>query len=134
MFDTSTLKGHPVLLDLWATWCGPHLLEMPLIDRIYKSTKDAGLTVLGLDQDEHPGDALDYLKRKNYGRRHGHLHHEDALRDLARHLFVHCLKPENPRFRKLRLQLCLGRIKLAGSSLTFASSQAKPFGSSAHVI
>jgi cytochrome c biogenesis protein CcmG/thiol:disulfide interchange protein DsbE len=62
----TSLRGHPVLVDLWATWCGPCLVEMPLIDRIYRKTKDAGLVVLGMDSDEDPKMAVDFLKRKSY--------------------------------------------------------------------
>jgi len=64
--DLRTLRGRPVLLDLWATWCGPCLLEMPLIDRIYRFGKPAGLAVVGLDQDKNPADALSYLKKNSY--------------------------------------------------------------------
>jgi cytochrome c biogenesis protein CcmG, thiol:disulfide interchange protein DsbE len=63
----SSLRGHPVLLDLWATWCAPCLEEMPLIDRIFRSTRDQGLVVLGLDSDQDPKTAVDFMKRKNYG-------------------------------------------------------------------
>jgi thiol-disulfide isomerase/thioredoxin/outer membrane lipoprotein-sorting protein len=70
--DLATLRGKPVLLDLWATWCTPCLEEMPVIDRIFKSTKQAGLTVIGVDQDEHPADATAFLRRKDYGWKNYH--------------------------------------------------------------
>jgi thiol-disulfide isomerase/thioredoxin/outer membrane lipoprotein-sorting protein len=65
--DLRTLRGKPVLIDLWATWCGPCLLEMPVIDRIYRFGKPAGLVVVGLDQDKNPADALNYLQKNAYG-------------------------------------------------------------------
>lgn len=65
--DLRTLRGKSVLIDLWATWCGPCLLEMPVIDRIYRFGKPAGLVVVGLDQDKIPADALNYLKKNAYG-------------------------------------------------------------------
>lgn len=63
----SSLRGHPVLIDMWATWCGPCLEEMPLIDHIFQKTRSTGLVVLGLDYDENPRTALNFMKRKNYG-------------------------------------------------------------------
>lgn len=60
-------RGHPVLIDLWATWCAPCLEEMPLIDRIFRKTRATGLVVLGLEYDRDPKAAVDFLKRKNYG-------------------------------------------------------------------
>jgi len=63
----ASLRGHPVLIDLWATWCEPCLEEMPLIDHIFQKTRGTGLVVLGLDYDQDPKTAVDYLKRKNYG-------------------------------------------------------------------
>jgi cytochrome c biogenesis protein CcmG, thiol:disulfide interchange protein DsbE len=62
-----SLHGHPVLIDVWATWCIPCLDEMPMIDRIFRATKGKGLVVLGVDRDENPNSAADFMKRKNYG-------------------------------------------------------------------
>lgn len=64
--DVATLRGHPVLLDLWATWCGPCLLEMPTLNRISRFAGRAGLALITVDQDKNPADALDYLKREHY--------------------------------------------------------------------
>jgi thiol-disulfide isomerase/thioredoxin len=63
----SSLRGHPVLIDLWATWCSPCLEEMPLIDHIFRKTRDTGLVVVGLDYDQDSNTAVDFLKRKSYG-------------------------------------------------------------------
>jgi thiol-disulfide isomerase/thioredoxin len=46
------LKGKPVLINFWATWCGPCQLEMPWFDEFQKKYQDKGLVVLGIDQDD----------------------------------------------------------------------------------
>lgn len=46
----SDLKGKPVLVNLWATWCGPCVLEMPMLDDLAVS-HEAQLRVLTVSQD-----------------------------------------------------------------------------------
>jgi peroxiredoxin len=45
-------KGHAVVLNFWATYCGPCRLEMPWFQDLQNKYKDKGLVVLGLDQDD----------------------------------------------------------------------------------
>ncbi len=41
-------KGHVLIINLWATWCGPCREELPLLASYYKIRKDAGLDVIAL--------------------------------------------------------------------------------------
>jgi cytochrome c biogenesis protein CcmG, thiol:disulfide interchange protein DsbE len=47
-------RGQVVLINLWATWCGPCVVEMPSIQRLYDRYRDAGLQVVGIAVDD-PG-------------------------------------------------------------------------------
>lgn len=47
----SELRGKPVLINFWATWCGPCRLEMPMIQARYSANKDK-FTVLAVNFDE----------------------------------------------------------------------------------
>lgn len=47
-------KGQPVILNFWATWCGPCEAEMPEINKAYLKHKEEGLVVLAIDLAEHP--------------------------------------------------------------------------------
>jgi thiol-disulfide isomerase/thioredoxin len=54
--------GDVVLVNIWATWCGPCRAEMPRLDRLYRSRKDQGFIVFGLS-DEEETKQRDFLKK-----------------------------------------------------------------------
>jgi thiol-disulfide isomerase/thioredoxin len=44
-------KGQVVLVNIWATWCGPCRAEMPKLDRLYRERRDQGFIVFGLSDE-----------------------------------------------------------------------------------
>lgn len=59
----SDLKGQVVMLNFWASWCGPCRQEMPLLNDIYKHYKKAGFVLLGVNLDESIDDAEGFMKK-----------------------------------------------------------------------
>ncbi len=59
----SSHKGHVVLVNFWATWCNPCLIEMPAIERRYEALKDKGLVVLAVDDDEAITDVSAFVRQ-----------------------------------------------------------------------
>ena len=47
----SDLKGKVVLIDFWATWCGPCRMTIPHVEAIYKKFKNKGVVVIGVNLD-----------------------------------------------------------------------------------
>ncbi len=60
----ATLRGRPVVLDFWASWCGPCAVQAPILDRIARRYEKQGLVVIGIDVDDPPDKARAYAKAK----------------------------------------------------------------------
>jgi thiol-disulfide isomerase/thioredoxin len=48
----ASLKGKPLLLNFWATWCAPCIEEMPMLDAFYRQHTAKGFQVLGIAIDQ----------------------------------------------------------------------------------
>jgi thiol-disulfide isomerase/thioredoxin len=60
----SSLKGHPVVLDFWASWCGPCTMQAPILDRLAQRYEKKGLVVLGVNVSDAPEVARAHATRK----------------------------------------------------------------------
>jgi peroxiredoxin len=58
-------KGKVLLLDFWATWCGPCKQEMPNVKRIYKKYNKKGFEIVGISLDKSRSDLDKYIEANN---------------------------------------------------------------------
>jgi peroxiredoxin len=62
---TDELRGRYALLDFWATWCPPCVLEIPEVNAVYERFRDRGLEVLAISVDDLPPSELRTWLREN---------------------------------------------------------------------
>jgi thiol-disulfide isomerase/thioredoxin len=57
-------KGKIVLVDFWATWCGPCMAEMPNVIQAYNQYHDKGFEIIGVSLDDDPAQLKAFLQQK----------------------------------------------------------------------
>jgi len=57
----SEFRGDVVMINFWATWCGPCRQEMPLLDELYSTYQRVGFNLLGVNIDDDSGKAMNMI-------------------------------------------------------------------------
>ena len=63
--SVSNYKGKILLVDFWATWCGPCVFELPNVLKAYEKYHDKGFEIVGISLDESEPKLRSFLKDKN---------------------------------------------------------------------
>jgi peroxiredoxin len=61
----SNYKGKVLLIDFWATWCGPCVSELPNVIKTYEKYHDKGFEIVGISLDQSETRLQSFLKEKN---------------------------------------------------------------------
>lgn len=64
-FNLAEQKGKVVVLDFWATWCGPCTMALPIITEVTSSLKDKDVVFLAVNIQETPAQIKEFLEKKN---------------------------------------------------------------------
>jgi peroxiredoxin len=58
----SDFRGQVVMLNFWASWCGPCRTEMPILEKMYKRYSKLGFVILGVNTEQDTSKANAYLR------------------------------------------------------------------------
>jgi peroxiredoxin len=62
-YELRQFHGKVLYVDFWASWCGPCTKSFPFLNNLHRELNDQGLQVLGVNLDENPDDAKEFLAK-----------------------------------------------------------------------